>query len=652
MLVLGAGGWLLNVGVDEAIVRYELIAAWVLDQLSLHFSEIFDDPTDAPRWVWAIVGAVGLWATTELFALGARVLALRFDRLSSRVALARTGGVYLDPDTGQTSVVSSVSEVFDERRERASAMYREVSARLSAQRVILEDDLVRLERREAELKRQLAGLGAPEEAGFIDDVAGPEFDDLPDSADTPDLTVEDLVQSDPSASPASDPAPPDASSGDGSPASVSPPPPSPSSPLPATPGEPTGGGSSDVEAPFLDDRAREAAYARLDSQAADYEEEQPSKPVSASPAPPELLEQYEEPADLLADSEGFDTDWKPPVDYGLSSPTAGLSPGDEARAMERGDDDEDDADLGSVLIEADGSLGDDAVTLYGDPLASMVDDAVKSLAQGERESHIASADREGQDQDLRSVESYAAAEAAGVHDGEILGPDGTLPGSISVHRVVPVQESPPPSLDLASPALAVSGSQPAPPRDVLGPPVSTPAPPVSPAPVPVPHTLSSLDRYAGLPVPEWDLRTALGDIGSLLYVEYRAADLSFVHGGPAAPDIAEEVIQVLSAVASRYDFRPVVDLPPMRRDMFPHLCSLVEKGLLEPASQHDVAARLRADLMDRRRQYFTSMTIASEGLRAMRDTPSQRLGEFVSGLLDAGRFADEPFEGMLPSEGS
>ena len=102
------------------------------------------------------------------------------------------------------------------------------------------------------------------------------------------------------------------------------------------------------------------------------------------------------------------------------------------------------------------------------------------------------------------------------------------------------------------------------------------------------------------PPPDWTLRTPLEHGTSLLYLEYRAADLAFVREGATGPEAAGEAIAALARAAARYDLRTVLGLEPPERDYFPHLQGLAERGLLEPGDEGAIVERIEEDFALRR----------------------------------------------------
>ena len=213
--------------------------------------------------------------------------------------------------------------------------------------------------------------------------------------------------------------------------------------------------------------------------------------------------------------------------------------------------------------------------------------------------------------------------------------------------------SSPPSLSGSHPAPVPGDAAPLPPSS-LAPPDDALVPPPAPPPGLRSAALSdpldapraspaSCDGVASpapdvapfcLPCPDWTLATPLEGIGTLLYLEYRAADFSFAPAGPPTPEVATEVIALLASAASRYDMRTVLDLPSAERDCFPHLFSLVVLGLLDPAPEVVVADRLTRNLIARRRRDLDLLCATARDLCALPDPSARRLGEFIASLLD------------------
>ena len=614
VVVVGSALWVLDVGPDRAVVFLERFSRDALALVSEHLGLALETADIAPQWLWVGVGVLALWAAQELCARIARALALRFDRFSGRVADARTGALSPTGDGEGAVPAPSLLRVVDARRERAADLYRTLSARLSAQRAVLEGDLERLSRREEELMRQLRALDEAPAAGPAPPVApppavpapaaaAPSDADPPPAAPSSPVPSEPLVPSVAAPAPAAPP-PPDAAPGaapvvapDAAPGA---PPPSPPAPdvassaapaAPAAPPTPALAPAPDPAAPDLSD----VVQRRLDSLCADAVPEDRGERfggVDIDPDAPELVDP-DDPSDAYDDGD-MGVVWRPPLEDDTSPLEIDESlPLHERVALLNRGEDHADGVVDLIDIEPDGSLSSRASAVYGDPLQSVLDSTVMGTVAATSAVSAVDVDSYGEEADLQVVSDHAEAERV----------------------AAPPAQSSPPAPEPAPAAPEAAPVEPAPEQ-------APPPPPISAEP-------------SRLPSPDWTLATPLEGIGTLLYLEYRAADLSFVHGGPAAPEVASEVIAVLASAASRYDMRTVLDLPRVERDAFPHLSSLVEIGLLDPASEADLSERLTSDLVQRRQRHLDAIHATSQGLRALSDGPARRLGEFMAGLLDA-----------------
>ena len=100
--------------------------------------------------------------------------------------------------------------------------------------------------------------------------------------------------------------------------------------------------------------------------------------------------------------------------------------------------------------------------------------------------------------------------------------------------------------------------------------------------------------------PDWSLRTPLEGGTSLLYLEYRAADLAFVREDATTGEAAAQATAALARAAARHDLRTVLGLDEPERGYFPHLQGLAERGLLEPGDPSEIREGLEEDFALRR----------------------------------------------------